>query len=135
MNRQALHALCASLALSLGACAPYTPRAPATDVDLQRAIETAHAARIDGPANIRIAGRMVLRLQAGHAYVPPAEGERLLRSMGERPRGKILGVVVSGGAGTEIAVVYAKDQLIPGMPDLEVAGWNQAPELARFRQH
>lgn len=118
----------------LSACAPFAFRAPDKDLDLQRAIETAHSVRIDGPAEVRIAGRMVLRLQAGLAYVPSAEGERLLRAMGQRPSGKILGVVVSGGAQTEIAVVYAKDPLIRGLPDLEVAGWNQAPELARFRQ-
>ena len=123
-----------SLVASLSACAPYALRAPDADLELRSAIETAHSVRIDGPAEVRIAGRMVLRLQAGLAYVPPAEGERLLRSMGTRPRGKILGVVVSGGAETEIAVVYAKEQLIGGIPDLEVVGWNQAPELGRFRQ-
>jgi uncharacterized membrane-anchored protein len=131
---KALHAVCASLALSLGACAPTIARAPDADLDLQRAIGTAHRVRIDGPAEVRIAGRMVLHLQAGLTYVPPAEGERLLRAMGERPRGKILGVVVSGGAETGIAVVYAKEPLIGGIPDLEVAGWNQAPQLDRFRQ-
>ena len=124
--------MCASLAASLGACAPYTARVPDAAPDLRSAIEAAHQARIDGPADVRIAGRMVLRLQAGVAYVPPAEGERLLRSMGGRPRGKILGVVVSGGS--EIAVVYAKDPLVRDIPELEVAGWDQAPELGRFRR-
>jgi uncharacterized membrane-anchored protein len=119
----------------LSACAPFVFRAPDTDLVLQRAIETAYSVRIDGPAEVRIAGRMVLRLQAGLAYVPSAEGERLLRAMGQRPSGKILGVVVSGGAETEVAVVYAKDPLIRGFPDLEVVGWNQAPGLGRFRQH
>jgi uncharacterized membrane-anchored protein len=122
------------LAFSLSACAPYLPRATDTNLDLQRSIDAAHGVRIDGPAQVRIASRMVLRLQAGLAYVPAAEGESLLRSMGESPRGKILGVVVSGGAETEIAVVYAKDPPMRAIPDLEVVGWTQAPELGRFRQ-
>jgi uncharacterized membrane-anchored protein len=127
--------LCVSLVASLGACAPFAFRAPDTDLELRSAIEIAHQARIDGPAAVRIAGRMVLRLQAGLIYIPPAEGERLLRSIGERPRQGMLGMVIADVSdSTEFVVVYAKDHLISGIPELELAGWQQAPAFARFRR-
>lgn len=127
--------LCVSLVASLSACAPFALRAPDTDLELRSAIETAHQARIDGPAEVRIAGRMVLRLQAGLTYIPAAEGERLLRSIGERPRQGMLGVVIANVSdSTEMVVVYAKDHLIGGIPELELAGWRQAPAFGRLRQ-
>ena len=68
--------LCASLVASLSACAPFALRAPDPDPEQRRAIESAHHARIDGQAGVRIAGRMLLRLQPGLTYIPPAQGER-----------------------------------------------------------
>lgn len=134
MSCRVLRCLCASLAASLGACAPYFLHAPEAGVELRSAIEKAHKAKIDGPAEVKLAGRRVLRLQWGLAYIPPAEGERLLLAMGDRPLGKILGVVISRASDTvEIAVIYAKEERI-GFPDLEVAGWNKTPALAGFQR-
>ncbi|MEK6243671.1 MAG: hypothetical protein AABM33_04135 [Pseudomonadota bacterium] len=127
--------LCVSLVASLSACAPFALHAPDTDLELRSAIETAHQARIDGPAEVRIAGRMVLRLQPGLTYIPPAQGERLLRSIGERPRQGMLGVVIANVTdSTEMVVVYATVHVISGIPELELVGWKQAPAFAGFRQ-
>jgi uncharacterized membrane-anchored protein len=118
-------AQCLALAALLSACAA-APRSPQSE--LQSAIESAHAARTDGPAEVRLANRMVLLVLVGLSYVPPAQGERLLRSMGHRPGKGLLGVMVANASdSTDIAVLYAA-------PELEVQGWKEAPALARFRQ-
>jgi uncharacterized membrane-anchored protein len=116
---------CLALAALLSACAA-AQRSP--ESELQNAIEAAHAARTDGPAEVRLANRMVLQVLVGLSYVPPAQGERLLRSMGQRPgKGLLLGVMVANASDTtDIAALYAA-------PELEVQGWKAAPALARFR--
>ena len=108
----------------LGACA-LQPRPPGGE--LQDAIEAAYAARTDGPAQVRLGSRLELQLLAGLSYVPPAQAERLLRSMGQRPGRGLLGVVVANASdSTDIAALYAA-------PELEVRGWKEAPVLGRFR--
>ena len=115
---------CLALAALLSACAA-AQRSP--ESELRDAIEAAHAARTDGPAEVRLANRMVLQVLVGLSYVPPAQGERLLRSMGQRPGKGLLGVMVANASDTtDIAALYAA-------PDLEVQGWKAAPVLSRFR--
>jgi uncharacterized membrane-anchored protein len=110
----------------LGACAAGpAPRSPANE--LEAAIEAAHAARTDGPRDLRLERSLSLRLHYGLSYVPRAEGERLLRSMGRTPGKGLLGIVVSNATETpEIALLYATPQIV-------VDGWREAPVLARFR--
>ena len=127
--------LCASLVASLSACAPIGVRTSDADLELRSAIESAHHARIEGQADVRVAGRMVLRLQPGLTYIPPAQGERLLRSIGEHPRQGMLGVVIATlPASTEMVALYARERLASGIPEIELVGWKEAPEFARFRQ-
>ncbi len=117
--------LCFALAVLLSACA-QPPRS--LESELFNAIESAHAARTDGPAEVRLERRLVLRVLVGLSYVPRAESERLLRSMGRAPGKGLLGVVVSNATEIpEIALLYAT-------PELEVQGWREAPVLTRFRQ-
>ena len=132
---KSLHLLGAWMLASLAGCAQIPWHTPESDAELRSAVAAAHEARIDGPAQVRIAGRTVLQLQIGLVYIPPAAGERLLRAIGERPLKEILGLVISSVPdSTEIAVLYARNERIPGIPDLEIAGWNAAPALAGFRQ-
>jgi uncharacterized membrane-anchored protein len=127
--------LCASLVASLSACAPIGARTSDADLELRSAIETAHHARIDGQAEVRIAGRMVLRLQPGQTYIPPAQGERLLRLIGAQPRQGMLGVVIATlPDSTEMVVVYARHRLASDIPEIELVGWQEAPQFARLRQ-
>lgn len=125
---------CAGLLASLAACTHFPYTAPGTHAELRSAIEAAHKARIDGPGEVRLAERMALQLQAGLVYIPPAEGERLLRAMGQRTRDKLLGVVVTGAFDTaRLAALYAREERQPGIPELEAAGWTYAPALVGFR--
>lgn len=126
---------CIALCSLCAGCAPYALRTPGPDAELQSAIESAHRARIDGPALVRIALRTELRLEAGFVYIPPAQGERLLRAMGKRPAKEILGVVISAAPDrTDLAVLVARGERIAGIPDLGVEGWSAAPALAGLRQ-
>ena len=72
----------AGLLVSLAACTqlPYT--APDTHSELRAAIEAARRVKTGGPAEVRLAERTVLLLQAGLEFIPPAQGGRLLRAMG-----------------------------------------------------
>ena len=107
---KALHLFGACVLASLVACAPIPSRAPDAHSELQSAIVAAHIAGIDGPAEVRLADRTVLRLQSGLVYIPSAEGRRLLRAMDRRADERVLGVVVSSGwEAALVAVIYAKD--------------------------
>jgi uncharacterized membrane-anchored protein len=74
---------------------------------------------------VRITGGVARRLRA----------ERLLRSIGGQPRQGMLGVVIATlPNSTEMVVLYARDGLASGIPEIEFVGWQEAPEFARFRQ-
>ena len=122
--------LCASLVGLLAGCTPFVFHAPDPEAALQRAIESARQARIDGPAEVRLAGRTVLLLQAGLTYIPPAEVARILRTIGAPARERLLGVVVAGNANASgIAAIYARNGGYDGIPEIEVTGWDPAPAL------
>jgi uncharacterized membrane-anchored protein len=97
---------------------------------MHTALAAAQRVRVNGPAEVLLAPRLTLRLQPGLAFVPPAEGERLLRALGKPVRAGLLGVVVADAVGgTESAALYARAAGAPGIPELEVAGWEPAPAL------
>lgn len=120
--------LCAAACSQL----PYVPSE--ASAELRAAIAAAHAAGVGGPGTVRLSERVVLQLQAGLVFIPPAQGGRLLRAMGESPGENVLGVVVSSSPEAAVAVIYARDGDVSGVPDLEVAGWSRAPALGAFRQ-
>lgn len=127
--------LAGALAVSLAACSPFVYEGPEADAELRGALAAAHAVRTDGPAWVRIAERMEIRVGAGSVFIPAAAAGRLLRAIGERPVKDVLGLVIAGAAGgTEVAVLYAAGERIPGIPELEVAGWRAAPALAGLGQ-
>lgn len=134
--RKAAAALAAGLLAALAACTHVPTTEPDTRsyLELRAAMAAAHAARIHGPREVRLAGRMMLRLQEGLVYIPPAQGERLLRAVGKIPRQRLLGVLVVGASDTTwVAVLYAREQGMPGIPELDVAGWDHVPALAGLR--
>lgn len=123
----------ASLAVLLCACAPQALRAPSADELLRKAIEAAQRVKVGGPADVRLADRTLLRLQAGMAYVRAAQGGPLLDALAERRKEGLLGVVIYSTANSAaIALVYAEESGAPGMPRLGVDGWREAPSLAGF---
>lgn len=117
--------------------APFGTAVP----ELEAAIAAAQRARVSGPARVQLADRTVLLVSWNRSFIPPAEGERLLRALGESgtarpvsPKARLLGVVVhSDREGTEVAALYARG---PGsLPLLDVAGWRPAPALAALADH
>lgn len=126
--------LCALLAASLAGCAPFVLHAPDSNAELRAALSAARRVAIGGPAEVRLADRTVLQLDAGFAFIPPAEGGRLLRASGRRTREYLLGVVVvSAPDAADIAALYSMDR-DPALPELRLDGWTSAPALAGFRQ-
>ena len=132
---KARHLFGACVLVSLAACTQIPYHAPDMSAELQSAIAAAHIAGIDGPAEVKLADRTMLRLQSGLVYIPSAQGKRLLRAMDRRADERVLGVVVSSGwQAALVAVIYAKDPKAQGIPDLQVAGWTDTPALIGFRQ-
>jgi len=100
---------------------------------VQNALNAARRVRVDGPAEVQLGDRTKLRLEEGQSYIPPAEGVRLLRAMGNRPGEEVLGVVVHDDRRqTWYLVLSAKDPLPRGR--IGVDGWHRAPEMRSFRR-
>ena len=120
-----------ALAVLLAGCAPAPPLPQDLAAELRAAVEAARRTRTEGPGEVRLAERMTLNLQAGVAFVPAAEGARLLRALGRPAREGLLGVVITQVAGgTEATALYARSERLPGIPELDIAGWEPAPGLA-----
>jgi uncharacterized membrane-anchored protein len=101
--------------------------------EMRAAVEAANRTRIDGPADVRLTDGTILALVEGLSYFGAAEGERIMRAMGERPGPGLLGVVVTDAPEpTLIAVIYAKGRNARGMPQVEIVGWEAVPGL-RFK--
>ena len=115
----------------LSGCAQLSFFAPGQG-ELRAAVNAARWVRVAGPAEVVLADRTLLVLQPGLSFIPPAEAERLLRSIGQGRRENLLGVVVNNSLeSTEAAAVYAKDGH-PALPAIEVLGWRRAPGLAEL---
>ena len=124
----------ATFAALLSGCAPFGLRPPGDQAELQAAVGAAQRVRVAGPAEVMLADKTVLAVQSGLTFIPPAEGELLLRAIGQRWRANLLGVVViSGSDVAKVAAIYAKDRH-PAIPELEVVGWSRAPALLVFRR-
>lgn len=86
-----------SLALLLPLPALAQPTA-AAQAEFAAAVEALNKARIDGPAEVKLADQAVLRLPAEFVYVPPAESNRLLTAMGNRGGDNTLGLLLPAAA-------------------------------------
>ena len=98
-------------------------------------MEAANAARVDGPARAKIAGHTDLFVQSGLVFIPARQAERLLRAIGERPTREVLGLMIHATPErADRAILYSKSRASAGMPEVEVAGWKEAPGLWALRQ-
>lgn len=94
----ALLVLLAFIVLSFPAVAQEKP-APAPNaqeaqqIEGEKAFEAALTARTLGPAEVPLLTQAVLKLPAGYAFIPKAEGSRLMRAMGNRTGSNFLGLV------------------------------------------
>jgi uncharacterized membrane-anchored protein len=61
--------------------------------EAQAAIEAAQKVQVLGPADVKLTDQALLKLPQGYAYVPAAEGSRLMAVMGNRVGEGMLGLV------------------------------------------
>ncbi|MGQ0650771.1 MAG: hypothetical protein ACT4P4_00665 [Betaproteobacteria bacterium] len=112
---------------ALQACAPVMYHHGASP-ELRAAIDAAHKNRVDGPRDVRLTDGTILSLFHGLSYIPTAEGEAIMRALGERPGPGLLGVVVTDSPDPVlIAVLYARGRNARGVPQVEVVGWDPIP--------
>ena len=98
-------------------------------------MDAANAARVDGPAKVKIAGRTDFFVQPGVVFVPGPQAERLLRAIGERPTKQVLCLLIyATPARADRAILYSRSRPAAEMPEVELSGWQEAPELWALRQ-
>jgi uncharacterized membrane-anchored protein len=88
--------------------------------------------RAAGPAKIELAPYTQLNIARTLIYLPPAEGVKLMRELGERPGAEVLGVVLTDEATPRMMVLFAKSRDARGRPDVELVGWDEAPAARSF---
>src|SRR5215831_14697644 len=115
----------------LGGCTPFVYYSTEATTELRSAMMAANDARIDGPTRVQLAGHTTLFVQSGLVFIPPGQAERLLKALGTRPTKEMLGLLVCPTpARTEIAILYSRSKPGSQMPELEIAAWREAPDLA-----
>lgn len=89
--------------------------------------------RTAGPATINLAPFTQLTIARKLIYLPPAEGLKLMRELGERPGAEVLGVVLTRDESTpHMMIVFAKSRDARGRPRVELVGWDEAPGARSF---
>ena len=88
--------------------------------------------RASGPARIDLAPFTRLTIARTLIYLPPAEGMRLMRELGERPGAEVLGVVLTDEATPHMMILFAKSRDARGRPNVELVGWDEAPAARSF---
>ena len=88
--------------------------------------------RAAGPARIDLAPFTSLTIARTLIYLPPAEGMRLMRELGERPGAEVLGVVLTDEATPHMMILFVKSRDARGRPDVELVGWDEAPAARSF---
>src|SRR3954468_10484848 len=88
--------------------------------------------RAVGPAKIELAPFTELTIARTLIYLPPAEGMRLMRELGERPGAEVLGVVLTDEATPHMMILFAKSRDAHGRPNVEMVGWDEAPAARSF---
>lgn len=118
----------------LAGCSPFVYHSPEATAELRSAMTAANEARVDGPARVRLAGRTTLFVQSGLVFIPPPQAERLLRALGARPTKEMLGLLVCATpARTDMALLFSRSGPGAELPELDIASWREAPELAVLR--
>ncbi len=88
--------------------------------------------RTEGPARIDVAPYTQLNIARKLIYLPPAEGVKLMESLGERPGAEVLGVVLTDEATPHMMIVFARSRDARGRPDVELVGWDEAPQARSY---
>lgn len=88
--------------------------------------------RAAGPARIDLAPFTQLTIARKLIYLPPAEGVKLMRELGERPGAEVLGVVLTDEATPHMMILFAKSRDARGRPEVETVGWDEAPAARSF---
>lgn len=104
MYRSLWHALALAL-LPAAALA-----APGNDKEHEAALAAATKSQVAGPATVQLRDQAVLKLPAGHIYVPPPAAAQLLQSLGNRTDDKLAGVVVPAADAGWFAVIQVHQE-------------------------
>ena len=88
--------------------------------------------RTAGPARIDLAPFTRLTIARSLIYLPPAEGLKLMRELGERPGAEVLGVVLTDEATPRMMILFARSRDARGRPEVELVGWDEAPAARSF---
>ncbi len=78
--------------------APAPNSEEAQQIEGEKAFEAALKARTVGPAEVPLLKQAVLKVPAGYSFIPKAEGDRLMRAMGNRTGSNFLGLVTQTDA-------------------------------------
>jgi uncharacterized membrane-anchored protein len=89
----------------------------------------------EGPAEIQVTPRISLKLPRTLAFLPAADGLKLMHALGERPGAEVLGVVVTRAEGTpRMMIIFAKARDAQGVSDVELVGWDEVPAIRSLIQ-
>ena len=117
--------------------APAPNSADARLAEIEKAFEAAGKASTPGPAEVPLLKQAILKLPAGYSFIPRAEGDRLLRAMGNRTGSNFLGMVMqfdapewfatldympAGYVRDDDAKVWKADELLQSLRDGTNAG-------------
>jgi uncharacterized membrane-anchored protein len=124
-----LIAALAALTVPLGASAQTDAAAEAA----KKAFEDARKAATSGPADLPLAGKAVLKLPAGHSFVPQPQAGRLLNAMGNPGQDtRLQGLIFpASDAGWFITVRYEDSGHIK---DDDARDWNADDLLKSYRE-
>ena len=78
--------------------APAPNSEEAQQIEGEKAFEAALKARTVGPAEVPLLKQAVLKVPAGYSFIPKAEGDRMMRAMGNRTGSNFLGLVTQTDA-------------------------------------
>ncbi|MFI4932369.1 MAG: DUF2167 domain-containing protein [Burkholderiales bacterium] len=128
MHRSGLR-LILTVWLLLGACAFAAPN----EEQRRQAVADAQAAAKTGPADIALAGQAVLRLPAGHQFVPQPQATRLLNAMGNPGNDpRLQGLIFPDGSdGWFMTVRYEASGYVK---DDDAREWNADELLKSYRE-
>jgi uncharacterized membrane-anchored protein len=124
--------LTAALAL-LAHGSAFAQSAPADrKAEIDAAFAAADKAATRGPSDVKLADQATLKLPKGYAYVPPAEGGRVLTAMGNRPGEGLLGLVFPESDDNWMVVMrFAKTGYIK---DDDAKDWKTDELLSNLKQ-
>ena len=89
--------------------------------------------RAEGPAEVLLAPYTHLKVARNLIFLPPAEGLKLMHTLGERPGAEVLGVVLTHDEATpRMLIIFARSRDARGMPEIELVGWDEAPAARSF---